>query len=154
MERETECLGSRAFADTERETQAKRLAWLRRRTWPGEISPRRAFEALFFDYMGLDPAQLTVGREGPDQIFWEARNPCPTLAACRSLGLDTRVVCRQISDKPAQGSLYLDPRLRFVRAMHGHLRPHAPFCAEGIVRIDPAGADGGRDPDGRRGSLC
>ncbi len=136
VERETERLGSRAFADTERETQAKRLAWLRRRTWLGEISPRRAFEALFFDYMGLDPAQLTVGREGPDEIFWEARNPCPTLAACQALGLDTRIVCRQISDKPAQGFLScLDPRLRFVRD-YGHLRPHASFCAEGIVRID------------------
>ena len=136
VERETQRLSRRPFAETERETQAKRLAWLRQRSRPGAVSPRRAFEALFLDYLGLDPAQLVVRREGPDEIFWESRNPCPTLAACESLGLDTRIVCRRVSDKPVQGFLsYLDPRLRFVRD-YDHLRPHEPFCAEGIVRID------------------
>jgi tRNA(adenine34) deaminase len=133
---EKERLISRPFTDIERETQAKRVAWLKRHGWSGDISPRRAFEALFFDYMRLDPRQLVVREERPDGIFWESHNPCPTLAACESLGLDTRIVCSQISDKPVQGFLsLLDPRLRFVRD-YGHLRPHKPYCAEAIVRID------------------
>jgi tRNA(Arg) A34 adenosine deaminase TadA len=135
-EHETQRLARRPFAEIERETQAGRLAWLRQRAWPGAVGPRRAFEALFLEYLGLDPGQLVVRSEGPDEIFWESRNPCPTLAACESLGLDTRVVCRQVSDKPVQGFLsFLDPRLRFVRD-YDHLRPHRSFCAEGIVRID------------------
>ena len=86
--------------------------------------------------MGLDRRQLIVRREGPDEISWESRNPCPTLAACQSLGLDTRVVCAQTSDKPVQAFLsFFDPSLRFVRD-YGHLRPHEPFCAEAIVRLD------------------
>ncbi len=136
VERERQRLSRRPFAETERKTQAKRSAWLRQRSWPDVVSPRRAFEALFLDYLELDPAQLVVSREGPDEIFWEARNPCPTLAACESLGLDTRTVCRRVSDKPVQAFLsHLDVRLRFVRD-YDHLRPHGPFCAEGIVRVD------------------
>lgn len=136
VEAERERLISRPFWEIERETQAKRVAWLRRQGISTDVSPRGAFEALFLDYMKLDRRQLVVRHEGPDVISWESRNPCPTLAACESLGLDTRTVCSQISDKPAQSFLsLLDPRLRFVRD-YGHLRPHEHYCAEAIVRID------------------
>ena len=58
----------------------------------GLLSPRVAFETLFFEYMGLVPADLLIVRESEDEIVWESRNPCPTLEACRSLDLDTRAV--------------------------------------------------------------
>ena len=116
--------------------QAKREAWLRTRDWPGSLTPREAFEALFFDYLGLDPGQLTVTFQSPEAIGWHASNPCPTLAACEKLDLRTAIVCRQTSDKPTQSFLsYLDPRLRFVRD-YAHLRPESRFCAESIVRVD------------------
>lgn len=136
VEAEKERLVSRPFTEIERETKAKRVAWLQRNGQSGDISPRRAFETLFFDCMRLDRRKLVVRDEGPDAISWESHDPCPTLAACESLGLDTRIVCSQVSDKPIQSFLsLLDPRLRFVRD-YGHLRPHEPYCAEAIVRID------------------
>jgi len=129
----------------ERETAARRLAWLDERGlsrpcgWPlpeVPVPPRRAFELLFFDYMGLAPRKLPVVEESNSRITWLSENPCPTLAACCGLGLDTRSVCRTIYEKPVQLFLsQLDPRLRFVRD-YSTIRPYAPHCRESIVRLD------------------
>jgi tRNA(Arg) A34 adenosine deaminase TadA len=136
VRRKTQRLASRPYDEIAREIHAKRLAWLRSRSWPSSPTPRQAFDALFLDYLGLDPRELVVTGEGANAIHWQARNPCVTLAACETLGLRTAIVCRQISDKPTQGFLsYLDPRLRFVRD-YAQLRPDSPFCAESIVRVD------------------
>lgn len=115
---------------------ARRSAWWERRPAPTSVDLRAGFEALVVDYLGLDAADFTVRSETDSAIFWESRNRCPTLAACETLGLDTRIVCRRISEKPAQALLSrLDPRLRFVRD-YSRLRPRAPSCLEGIVRVD------------------
>ena len=132
----------------QKESARKRLAWLEQRGlarppgWPlpdASVSPRRAFELLFFDYMGLDPEDLPVAEESDSRITWLSRNPCPTLEACGRLGLDTRFVCRAVYEKPVQVFLsQLDPRLRFVRD-YSAIRPRAPHCRESIVRLDLEG---------------
>ena len=132
----------------EKRVAQKRLDWLTKRHldrppgWPlptEPVSPRRAFELLFVEYMGLSPEELPVVEESDSRITWISQNPCPTLDACCHLGLDTRSVCRSIYEKPVQVFLsQLDPRLRFVRD-YSALRPHAPHCREGIVRIDLEG---------------
>lgn len=129
----------------QREVARSRLAWLEERGcsrppgWPlptEPVSPRRAFELLFFEYMGLDPEQLPVVTESDSRLTWLSRNPCPTLEACARLGLDTRTVCRAVYEKPVQVFLsQLDPRLRFVRD-YSTIRPQAAHCRESIVRID------------------
>lgn len=129
----------------QREVAHKRLTWLdelgysRPPGWPlptDPVSPRRAFELLFFEYMGLDPAQLPVVAESDSRLTWLSENLCPTLEACTRLGLDTREVCRAVYEKPVQLFLSrLDPRLRFVRD-YSHIRPRASHCRESIVRIE------------------
>jgi tRNA(Arg) A34 adenosine deaminase TadA len=100
------------------------------------MSPRQAYELLFFDYMGLSPDQLPVVEESDSRITWLSANPCPTLEACARLGLDTRTVCRSIYEKPTQVFLSrLDPGLRFVRD-YSTIRPQATHCRESIVRLD------------------
>lgn len=107
--------------------------------WPvpaKRISPREAFELLFFDYMGIAPEQLPVVEESPGRITWHSENPCPTLEASLQLGLDTREICRAAYEKPVQVFLsHLDPGLRFVRD-YAAMRPYAPHCRESIVRVD------------------
>lgn len=121
----------------ELETIQKRMAWLDGLP-PGEkreATPRSAFETLFFQYMGLRPDDLPVIRENEDEIVWSSENPCPTLEACRELGLDTRVVCRKAYEKSTQAFLSrLDPQLRFLRD-YGAIRPAARSCVERIVRV-------------------
>jgi len=122
---------------------AKRTRWIAEnrhrieaRQGDRPLRPRIAFDLLFFDYMGLAKADLSVVVETDTEIAWSSRNPCPTLEACKRLGLDTRTVCRRAYEKPTQAFLSaLDPELRFVRD-YREIRPHASACAERIVRAD------------------
>ena len=63
-------------------------------------------------------------------------NPCPTLEACKKLGLDTREVCKKAYEKPVQEFLkQIHPKLRFERN-YENIRPHAAYCEEIIVLED------------------
>ena len=91
---------------------------------------------LFFDYMGLSAGDLPIVSESADEIVWLSRNDCPTLEACRILGLDTRQVCRAAYEKSTQALVsHLDPQLRFLRS-YSEIRPHAGHCREMIMRVD------------------
>jgi guanine deaminase len=133
------------YGALERQRSGKRLDWLTGRGHPphldaplpaSPVSPREAYELLFFDYMGLTAEQMQIVEESKDRIVWLSHDPCPTLEACSRLGLDTRQVCRAVSERPVQTFLSrLDPRLRFVRD-YVAIRPHAGYCREQIVRVD------------------
>jgi len=124
----------------EAEVAAKRQVWFDRR-FAGRspvrpATPRQAFELFCFDYLGLQPADVSVVTESACEIVWLSRNPCPTLDACQAGGFDTRAVCRGIYEKSTQALISrLDPRLRFFRD-YDEIRPHAPHCREGIIRLD------------------
>ncbi len=149
LENETADLRAGDYGDIERRRSERRLAWLTAHGHgPHEgdplpaipVSPREAFELFFFAYMGRIPEEFPVAEETPDRITWLSDDPCPTLSACSTLGLDTREVCRAVSERPVQTFLSrLDPRLRFVRD-YTTIRPHAAHCREQIVRVDVEGA--------------
>ncbi len=137
VRRQVERLRGQSYQAIEAEVTQKRLAWLdqRRPRLEPPVSPRAAFELLFFDYMGLPPAELPVIQETDSRIVWLSGNPCPTLAACQQLGLDTRQVCRAVYEQSTQAFLTcLDPRLRFWRS-YEEIRPHASHCWEMIERV-------------------
>jgi tRNA(Arg) A34 adenosine deaminase TadA len=124
----------------EREVAQKRIAWINqqkpRLNIGGSMTPRQAFELLFFRYMGLDEADLPVTFESSTEIAWRSLNPCPTLEAAIRLGLDTRQVCRSIYEKSTQAFLsQLDPRLRFLRN-YARIRPYVDACEERIVLVN------------------
>ena len=145
LEREIAALRTGDYGSLERQRSRRRLDWLTARGYPprsgaplpkAPVSPREAYELLFFEYMGLRADEMPVVEESPDRIVWLSADDCPTLDACRLLGLDTRQVCRAVSERPVQTFLSrLDPRLRFVRD-YVAMRPHAPHCREQIVRVD------------------
>ncbi|HET6438596.1 MAG TPA: nucleoside deaminase [Anaeromyxobacter sp.] len=135
-------LRRQSLSEIEAETTARRLAWLegqRDRLLAAPLSPRRAFELLFLEYMGLASADLPVLSESDAEITWSSKNPCVTLEACRRAGLDTRVVCKGAYQRSTQAFLsFFDPCLRFLRD-YREMRPHAVGCRERIVRIDVEG---------------
>jgi len=140
VKQQVERLSSWSYGEIEAAVIAKRIAWLREHAHDsgeaGSVTPREAFERLFIEYMGLYRADLPVIEETADKITWLSKNPCPTLDACLQLGLDTRTVCRAISEKPTQVFLSrLDPQLHFVRS-YQEIRPYTAHCLESIVRID------------------
>ena len=66
-------------------------------------------------------------------LVLRSSNFCPTLEACRILDLDTRFVCRHLTEKPTTDLLrQIHPKLRFTRNYES-LRPNAPYCEEMII---------------------
>lgn len=103
-------------------------------------NPRRLFELLFLEYMGLSRIDLPIRSESATEITWSSRNPCPTLEACLRAGLSTTVVCKGAYERSTQAFLsWFDPRFRFLRD-YGEIRPAAVGCTERIVRVDVEGA--------------
>ena len=149
LEREIAGLQTGDYGAVERRRSAKRLDWLAARGYlprsgdpipAAPVSPRQALELLFFGYMGLTPHDIVVAEESWDRIAWLSRDRCATLEACERLGLDTRQICRAVSERPVQTFVSrLDPRLRFVRD-YAATRPHGPYCRESIVQVDVEGA--------------
>jgi tRNA(Arg) A34 adenosine deaminase TadA len=140
VRQQMERLGRCAWGDLEREVAEKRVAWFKQShgsaVGPSRSSPRQAYELLFFEYMGLSPEDLPVVSETETEIVWRSLNPCPTLAACQALALDTRQVCRAAYEKSTQALVsQLDPQLRFLRS-YTEIRPYAPHCRERLVRVD------------------
>ena len=139
VQQQIDRLTNKSLREIEQAVTEKRLNW-----WAihsglkpaGPVSPRLAFERLFFDYMGLKKDDLPVLSETENEITWASKNPCPTLEVCGRLKLDTRTVCRQAYEKSTQAFIsQIDPRLRFVRS-YKEIRPHAKICRESIIRID------------------
>jgi tRNA(adenine34) deaminase len=140
VRRTIEQLQHESFRAIASDITQKRIAWLDR-TLPqkpgyASFSPRQAYELLFFESMRLDPNELPVVSESPDEIVWLSRNCCTLLEACIALGLDTRKMCRPVNEKATQAFLSrLNPQLRFHRS-YEEIRPHADCCKEKIVRTD------------------
>jgi tRNA(adenine34) deaminase len=140
VQRQIERLQHCSYQAVEAEIAQKRIAWFRQRNQivagSDHPTPRQAFDLLFFDNMGLSPADLPIVSESETEIVWRSVNPCPTLETVKALGLDTRTVCRAINEKSTQAFVsQLDPQLRFLRS-YEEIRPYANYCREMIVRVD------------------
>src|SRR5512142_2511287 len=92
VQQQVERLSTCSLQQIEAEVAAKRAAWFEEpgnsRVLDRPATPRDGFERLFFDYMGLSPADLPIVEESAEKITWLSKNPCPTLDACQQLGLD------------------------------------------------------------------
>jgi hypothetical protein len=115
----------------------KRLAWLDQHLATLERSGDPVADGcrIFYEeYLGIstpeDGEQVEVTERRLVTRWW---NECPTLQACKELGLDPREICSKVYHRPVQAFLSrIDPRLRFDRN-YDALRPHTPYCEEVIA---------------------
>ncbi len=92
----------------------------------------RAYQ-VFLKKLGITAAQAPVTHRDHHHLVLRSMNVCPTLEACKILDMDTRLVCRHLTEKPTTELLrQIHPRLRFTRN-YERLRPHAPYCEEIII---------------------
>ena len=85
---------------------------------------------LLLARFGITPEQAPVIERTEKRIVFHSQNFCPTLEACRILGLDTRFVCKHLNEQATDALVKLcDPRLSFSRC-YERLRPYAPYCEE------------------------
>ena len=115
----------------------KRLSWLDKhletleKTGNPLTDAYRIFYEIYLGISALKDGEIIEKRDRKLVTRWW--NYCPTLEACKKLGLDTREICRKVYHKPVQVFLSkIDSKLRFDRN-YDALRPHTPYCEEIIT---------------------
>lgn len=101
---------------------------------PKEPLVDHAFRVYYFDHLGLSPKEVEIVEKTKRRVVCRWRNFCEVSEACEMLRLDTRIVCREVYEKPAKMLLkQIDSRLNF-RRNYDKIRPYADFCEE-IIEI-------------------
>ncbi len=98
--------------------------------------PLEAGYSLLLARFSISPAEAPIVVRTEQKIAFHSQNFCPTLEACRRLGLDTRLVCKRLNEQATDALVKLvHPRLTFSRN-YECLRPYAPYCEEMITLED------------------
>lgn len=122
-----------------RDLSAKRAAWFAENCRYFCTEEEDALDAgyrVFLTKLGINKDQAPIISRDHRHLVLHSTNFCPTLEACRILGLDTRFVCRLLTEKPTTELLRrVNPKLRFTRS-YEKLRPYSDFCEEMILLED------------------
>lgn len=85
--------------------------------------------------LGLSEKDAPIIEKSQKRIVFHSINPCPALQACTILGLDTREVCREHTEKATEELIKeINPNLRFTRN-YENVRPHTAYCEE-IISLE------------------
>ena len=87
---------------------------------------------LLLERFGISPKEAPITEKTNKNIVFHSMNFCPTLVACRILGLDTRYICKKLNEISTDTLLkQIDSRLNFSRN-YKNLRPYSEYCEEMI----------------------
>jgi tRNA(adenine34) deaminase len=90
---------------------------------------------VFLQKLNLSPEDAPIASRNPTRLVIRSQNFCPTLEACKILGLDTRRICARLTERPMDALLkQVDPHLTFSRN-YDCIRPQAEYCEE-VIRLD------------------
>jgi tRNA(adenine34) deaminase len=118
---------------------ARRLAWCQANpsllsTEAGDVVG--SAYRLLLRKLDLTAGDAPILDRSATQLRFASRNFCPTLEACRILGLDTRVICRILTEGPTNEFLrQMHLGLRFSRK-YETLRPLGDYCEETISLVE------------------
>lgn len=119
-----------------------RLDWIERNreNISGKLEgtdPEKAYRLLLIR-LGISEDEAPIVYKTDEKLVFHSCNFCPTLEACILLGLDTRIICRGLTEKPTDRMIKkINPRLRFTRN-YNHLRPRCSECEEMIILRPPS----------------
>lgn len=123
------------------ELTRKRLDWFKTHRSELNLSGRDPLDQaymVFLKKLNLLPGDAPIVARDSANLFIHSKNFCPTLEACRILGLNTRWICARLTEQPMDTLLkQINPRLRFFRN-YECLRPDAQYCEEVIGLDGPA----------------
>jgi hypothetical protein len=87
---------------------------------------------LLLKRLHITPQEAPIIRKTDKEIIFHSKNFCPTLEACKILGIDTRHVCKKINEISTDLLVkQIDNRLTFSRN-YNKLRPYSEYCEEMI----------------------
>ncbi|MBU1100049.1 MAG: nucleoside deaminase [Bacteroidetes bacterium] len=89
---------------------------------------------VFLEKLSIPAEEAPVKERRENEIIIHSKNFCPTLEACKILGLDTKVICSALNEKSTDLFLKeVNPKLMFTRN-YEKLRPRNGYCEE-IISI-------------------
>jgi len=98
------------------------------------ITMRDLYEVFYIDFLALEPKDVEIVKLTDEELVTISRNPCPILKLAVMLRMDTKYVCRFISETVCKRVLrHIDERLVFERD-YDHIRPYKDGCRERIYR--------------------
>lgn len=97
---------------------------------------------LLLNRFHITEKEAPIVKRTGNEIVFHSMNFCPTLEACRILGLDTRYFCKRLNETSTDMLVkQIDPRLKFSRN-YGCLRPYTAYCEERISLGDEESKSG------------
>ena len=111
-----------------------RLNWFNTQQIQYDVKdPLNSAYQLFLTKLGITSEDAPVVDRQNTKLVVHSKNFCPTLEACKILGLDTRNVCQRLNEEATQILLQqLNPNIRFKRN-YDSLRPYKSYCEEMIL---------------------
>ncbi len=87
---------------------------------------------LLLNRFNITEDEAPVMAKSDRELVFHSKNFCPTLEACKILGLDTRIICKKLNEKATDTLVkQIDPQLVFSRN-YEKLRPYTDYCEEMI----------------------
>lgn len=117
--------------------KSKRLSWFNTHQFRTDSkNPLDSAYELFLKKLGISSEEAPIVDRQENKLVIHSENFCPTLEACKILGMDTREVCKKLNEEATQVLLQqIDSRLVFKRN-YDALRPYKPYCEEMIILED------------------
>ena len=120
----------------EQELLDRRLLWVKNKRvllWHLQGTDLEKAYRLLILKLAIPAEKVKILKHTKDKIVFRSQNFCPTLEACKILGLDTREVCRKIYERPTDALVKtINPNLKFGRN-YRCIRPYANYCEEYIL---------------------
>jgi tRNA(Arg) A34 adenosine deaminase TadA len=92
----------------------------------------KAYQVLL-KKLGIKEGEAPIIRRNDEEIVFRSMNSCPTLEACKVLGLEPRKICKLYNEGATDAlEKLVDPRLEFSRN-YARMRPEYEYCEE-IIR--------------------
>lgn len=88
---------------------------------------------LLLKKLEINPEEAPIVMKTKNKVVFHSKNFCPTLEACKILGLDTRMICKNVNEKPTDALVkQLNNKLEFARN-YEKLRPYCDYCEEMVL---------------------
>jgi tRNA(adenine34) deaminase len=128
----------RALSEMNEDSISRRIKWFHENKGNFKFISGDLLESgynLLLERFHITPEEAPIIKKTGRKVVFHSMNFCPTLEACRILGLDTRHVCRRLNENSTDILLkQMDSRLHFSRN-YDKLRPYTQYCEE-MISID------------------
>ena len=109
------------------------FSWHRKHSLPENITAKEILELFYLDFLKVPKEDCIVVEITEKKLITRCKNDCPILSLSLKLGIDTKKLCKNISEGPCKYFLRkIDKNIVFKRD-YDHIRPYKSDCEETII---------------------